>query len=405
MRRIVLCLVLLLGTLLIPATAFAQDDCTGTIDPESEFLAFSKEAMAALSSYATSAGMRVDLVNAPGLPAELSTTMNVDGQFAIDPDLTARFMEFQEIDPADMQESLYEMMDMVVELYQTMAFNMDLDIGFSTDLANLIAASSGLPSFPSSISMPARMADGFMYFNVDSFAGEFGAPEDVQGWFGIDYGTMMADSVDEMLAALEDGGSEVVSAMASSMASVGSMMVMQQAAKDYVSITGEGIDTVDGVDVCILTSSYDLAGFLADPAFINMMVEQMKMQMAMQEEMGTEDEMPMAEEDIEMVAQMLPMLAPMLLSGLTLESVQSIGVEDGLVRSSETVLEWDMASLASMLGALMEQSGEVSPLDPENPIYFELSVVSENSDFDEEFEVEVPDPVQIIPLESLQADE
>lgn len=405
MRRIVLCLVLLLGTLLIPATAFAQDDCTGTIDPESEFLTFSKEAMAALSSYATSAGMRVDLVNAPGLPAELSTTMNVDGQFAIDPDLTARFMEFQEIDPADMQESLYEMMDMVVELYQTMAFNMDLDIGFSTDLANLIAASSGLPSFPSSISMPSRMADGFMYFNVDSFAGEFGAPEDVQGWFGIDYGTMMADSVDEMLAALEDGGSEVESAMASSMASVGSMMVMQQAAKDYVSITGEGIDTVDGVDVCILTSSYDLAGFLADPAFINMMVEQMKMQMAMQEEMGTEDEMPMAEEDIEMVAQMLPMLAPMLLSGLTLESVQSIGVEDGLVRSSETVLEWDMASLASMLGALMEQSGDVSPLDPENPIYFALSVVSENSDFDEEFEVEVPDPVQIIPLESLQADE
>jgi len=405
MRRIVLCLVLLLGTLLIPATAFAQDECTGAIDPESEFLTFSKEAMAALSSYATSSGLRVDIVNAPGLPAELSTTMDIDGQFAINPELTARFMELQEMDPADMQGNLAEIMDMVVELYQTMAFNMDMNIGFSTDLANMIAASSDLPSFPSSISLPTRMVDGFMYFNVDSVASQFNAPEEVQGWIGIDYGTLMADSVDEMMSAMEDGGSEVDAAMASSMASVGSIFALQQAAQEYVSIEGEGIETLDGVDVCVLSSSYDLAGFLADPAFISMMVEQMKTQMAMQEEMGAEGEMPMTEGDVEMVAQMLPMLAPMLLSGLTLENVQSIGVDDGLVRSTETVMEWDMASLANMLGAMMAQSGEESPLDPNNPPHFLLSVVSENSAFDEEFEVEVPDPVQIIPLEALQESE
>lgn len=401
MRRILCCLVLLLGSLLIPATAFAQDECTGAIDPESDFLTFSQEAMAALSSYATEAGMQLDIVNAPGLPAELSTTMHFDGQFAIDPDLTARFMALQEMDPADMQENLAEIMDMVVELYQTMAFDMEMNFGFSADLANMIAASSGLASFPSSISLPSRMLDGFMYFNVDDIAEQFGAPEEVQGWFGIDYGTLMADSVDEMMTALEEGG-EVDAAMAGSMTSAASIMQLQQAAKEYVSIEGQGIETVDDVDVCILTSTYDLAGFLADPAFIQMMVDQMKMQIAMQEEMGAADEMPMSEEDIEIVAQMLPMLAPMLLSGLTLENTSAIGVEDGLVRATDMLLEWDMASLATMLGAMMAQSGEASPLDPDNPPYFSLSVVSENSDFDEEFEVEVPDPVQIIPLEALQ---
>lgn len=400
MRRIVLVLVLLLGTLLIPATAFAQDECTGILDPEEGIMLASKEAMAALSTYATEAGMSFSLVNGPSLPKELSASMDFDGQFAVDPALTARLMEYQEMDAADMADSVGDLMEIIVELYQTVAFTMDLNLGVSTDLGNMIAASSGLASFPSSISLPTRMSEGFMYFNMDNVAEQFEVPEEVQGWFAIDYGTLMADSVDQMMTALEEGsGSD--DTLAASMASMGSMMALQKSAQQYVTIVANGTDEVDGVEVCEVVSTYDLAGFLSDPAFIEMMVDQMTMQIEMQAAEGSE-EIAMTEQDIEMVAQMLPMLAPMLLSGLELESTQLIGVEDYLVYSSDALLEWDMASLANMLGAMMAQSGEASPLDPDNPPYLAISVASNNSAFDEEFEVEVPDPVTIIPLEALQ---
>lgn len=402
--RIMLCLVLLLGTLLIPATAFAQDECTGRLDPEGEFLTFSQEAMASVSSYASELGMNITLENGPGLPSELGASVSMAGEFAINPEWMAEMMAFQDMDAEEAAENIDSMMELIVELYQTMAFNLDMELGFSTDLANMIAASSGLASFPSSIALPVRMSEGFMYMNLDDIAANFEVEEGVEGWIGIDYGTLMSETLNEAMASMEEGSAEIDAATASMAASIGGSFAMQDAIKQYMTVIAEGVSDLDGVEVCEVSTTIDLAGFLADPAFISMMTDQMMMQMAMQEDMGAGDEMPMTEADIEMVAQMLPMLAPMLLTGLEMESVSWIGVEDGLVYANEGALSWDMSSLANMAAAMAAQSGEAAPLDADNPPFFAIEWASENSAFDEEFEVETPDPVQIIPLEALQSE-
>lgn len=403
MRRIALSIVLLLALLLVPAAAFAQDDaCSGPLDLDSGFLADSREANMAVESSATQAGINISLLNAPSLPAELAFNMTIDGEFALDPDITARMMALQDADPADAAENIEELFNIVVEMYQTIAFNMDMDLGLSTDLANLIAVNSGLPSgfLPSSISLPTRMSEGFMYFNVDDIAASFDAPPGVEGWFGIDYGTLMADAVDQALAQIEAGAApdDSIAAMGTS---VGAGMALQESIKQYASARAVGVTEFDGVEVCEVHTTYDVAGFLSDPAFVSLLTEQMKTQIAMQEEMGvSDDEVPLTEGDIEMISQMLPMLAPMLLSGLIAESTQLIGVDDLLVRATETHIDWDMGSLLSMAAAMMEPGS--APADLGSAPVFSMSVVSEVSNFNEPFEVETPDPVQIIPLEALQ---
>lgn len=402
MRRIALTIVLLLSFLLVPAAAFAQDDeCTGPLDLDSGLLADSREAMMALTSYATEAGVDISLTDAPSLPSELAFNMLINGEFAIDPDLTERMQALQGMDPAEMEENVEEILGLIVELYQTIAFNMEMDLGFSTDLANLIAVNSGLPSgfLPSSISLPTRMSEGFFYFNVDDIAENFDVPPGVEGWFGMDYGTLMADAIDQAMVQMEEGAAAGgVAEMATSM---GAGMAMQEAIKQYASAEAIGVSELDGVEVCEVQTTYDIAGFLSDPAFISMITEQMKMQMAMQEEMGMpEGEMPMTEADIDMVADMVPMLAPMLLSGLIAETTSYIGLEDALVYSSATDIDWDMGSLLSMAAAMMEPGS--APAEMSAAPVFSMSVTQENSAFDEPFEVVTPDPVQIIPLDQLE---
>ncbi len=402
MRRIALTFLLLMSFLLVPAAAFAQtDECSGPLDFDSGLLADSREAMMALESYATNADIGISLLDAPNLPNRLTFDLGLDGEFALDPELTARMQALQDLDPAEAEANIDEIFGVIVELYQTIAFNMDMKIDMSDDLADLIAANARVSRgmIPSTVNLPTRMTEGFFYFDVDDIARNFEVPPGVEGWFGIDYGTLMADSIDQALAALEAG--EAAGSVGDMATSMGATMALQESIKQYASAEAVGTSRESGTDVCEVVVTYDIAGFLSDPAFISMITDQMKAQVAMQEEMGVQEgQAPMSEADIEMISSMAPMLAPMLLSGLVAESTSLIGLEDALVYSSETNIEWDMGSLMSVAAAMMNPGS--APEQPRNAPVFAMSVSQENSSFDEPFEVEVPDPVQIIPLEAVQ---
>lgn len=381
MRRIMLSLLLLLGLLLVPSAAFAQDECTGEIDPESDFLTKSEAAMLDVESHTSTTAFDVSLINAPSLPAELVLNVTMDGSYALDPEVTRALTELGKMEDSTADAMVEDLTGLLVTLYEKLSLDMNFDLEISDDLGALIAGTSGAPAkmIPSALTVPFRMVDGFFYMNLDDVAAQIEGTG-VEGWIGFDMATMMAESINASMAQMESG--DMPTDMMSM--SLGSSMAMQVAlgetAKEYTSIEGLGISEVDGEEVCELEYTFDLAGFVSSPAFIEMIVAQMEMQMEMQKAMGGA-EMPVTDEDMAMVTQMLPMFAPMLLSGLEFATVSSIGVEDGLVRASETRVEWDLGSVASMATALMQPgSTQEAPAAGESP-FFSMHITSQSSAF------------------------
>jgi hypothetical protein len=404
MRRGLLALLVLLALVLAPTAAFAQDEpvelpvaCGNLPDEDCDFLRESARAMQELTSYAASLDMGMSLLNVPGLPSDLSISLGTNGAFSMNPELTARMVALQAASQTDSMAALQEMMDLVVDLYNEIAFDLVFDLGISRDIESLLSQSAGMP-VPGDVTVPMRMADGFLYINLEDIGGEVAGMEGV-GWIGIDYGTLMSDAVNQAVTQLEAGGAMDPT----SMSMAGSLNLslnrdLQDAVNAYTDAERLDDTTVDGVDAAQFRWDFDLAGFVTDPAFLDMMVQQIEMQLAMQEAMGQEAP-PLTDADIQMVTDMLPMLAPMLLSGLQFETVSNIGLDDGYVYSTETHVEWDMSTVIQM--AAMAQGQQVQR-GAEAPV-FTFHVRSENSGFNEPFEIEVPEDAIIIPLDQLQA--
>lgn len=406
MRRGLLALLVLLALVLAPTAAFAQDEpvelpvaCGSLADEDCAFLEMSALAMRELSSYAATVDLSMSLRNLPTLPADLSVSINTDGAFAVDPELAARMAALQMADQSDMEATMQEMMDLVVDLYYDIAFDMTFDLGISSDIASLLSQSAGV-AIPEELSLPMRMLDGFVYVNLDDVGSKVEEAQGVSGWIGIDYGTLMSDAVEGAMAQMEKGG-----AMDPTNLSVASSLNMslnkdlQEAARAYTEVERLDDVTVDGVDAAQFRSSFDLAGFITDPAFLDMVLQQIQTQMEMQAAMG-QDVPPVSDADIQMVTDMLPMVAPMLLSGLEFDTVSTIGIEDGYVLSTETNVSWDLATVVTMAAAAQGQ--QIRPQRGADAPVFEFFVRAENSAFNEPVEVEVPEDVQIIPLDQLQ---
>ena len=399
MKRVVFALLIVASLLLAPTAAFAQDElpiACGTLSEEDcDFLKESRDATMAVASTASRVEMAISLTNVPQLPEELALDLVVDGQFQLDPELAARGMELQLKMADDPTAAAEEMMAYALDIYANLMMNMDLDLSLSDDLTGLLSAQAGLP-LPSEWSFPVRMSDGFVYFNLDD-VGEAVGDSGLAGWLGMD----MAGLMEKTFAQMEEDPAfksdpMMMGAIAGQMQS---QMALSEAAVQYTDVERLEDVEVDGVDAAQFFYTFDLAGFIASPEFGEMLKGQLEMQMSMQEQMGGEAP-PMSDADMQMALDMLPMVGPMLLSGVKIGSVSTIGLEDKLVRTTETDVEWELGTVITMAGAMMQGQATRVPRGADAPV-FTMHISGENSAFDEEFEVEVPEDAQIIPLESM----
>lgn len=406
MFRTFLALLFVTALLLAPTTAFAQDAvvpvaCGDLSEEDCDFLHASRVAMMSLDSYAATVDLETSLQNLPGLPADLSWSVVSDGRFIGDPATTTRLAELQVAPPEDPMEMFTEVMGLMANIYSNTAFDLVLDVSTSDDLNALINAQPTVPvKVPTELSLPLRMVDGVVYFDVTDIGQALG-DSSLQGWLGADIGTTFVEGIDQVLQQLEENP-EMLDSM--TLESMTANMQMNTAAveltMDYVSVERLDDTTLNGVDVAQFVYSFDVAGFVSSPEFIELVTQQVQQQLEMQEAMG--QQAPVSEADIKAITDMVPMLAPMLLSGMTWETLASIGLEDGLVYETSTSVEWDLQTVATMATAM--QSGRAQRPAPgaETP-YFTLDVTSTNGDFNEEFDIEAPEDAILIPLDQMES--
>ncbi len=408
MRRGLLVVLILLGLVLAPAAAFAQDvaidlpvACGDLSEEDCTFLEESSAAMQNISSYSMSMEMAVALTNVPGLPADLSVDFAVDGAFSADPEVIAAMTALQlgATDEDDPMATFDALMAAVVDFYATSAFDLTMSLNFSRDIGQLLQQSAGVP-VPESITLPMRLVDGFFYMNMEGLADYLQGEEELQGWIGFDIATMMAESVaqmNEQMGEGEFGADPSLAIMSSSMQINAEMM---ETFNEFTAVERLDDDTVDGTDVARFRWDFDLAGFAASPAFADMIGQQVMMQLQMQEAMG--QEMPVSEADLQSALSMLPMIAPMLLSNAEVVTESSIGLEDKLVYESETNVNWGLGTVL-MMAAAAQGAAPTRPQAGADAPNFEMVVRSSNAGFGEEIEVEVPEDAQIIPLDEMQS--
>ena len=404
MRRILLVLTLLVALLAMPAAAFAQDapsqppvPCGDLSDDDCTLLQDSRTASPEITSYDATMDFAFALTDVPSLPSDISFGIVSDGSFAFDPEFMAQALEFQarmqdtEVDPASMME---ETMAMGLGFYENASFDITLDIALSQQVAALLSQQAGV-DIPETLNLPLRLVDGFFYANLDDLAQ---VVPGLSGWIGFDIVGFLDATMEQSLSTLEDGMSEMDPATMGAMmgGSMGANPEMQAAVEANTQVERLDDTTVGDVEVAQFLHTFDLGGFLADPAVIDMIVQQVQAQAAMQAEMG--QDVPMTDADVQMVADMLPMLAPMLLSGLQWATVNTIGLDDLFVYTTETNVEWDLGSLINMAGAML---GEGSTPAVSGSPYFALNVAAENSNINGDVTIEAPEGAMIVPLDQM----
>lgn len=398
MKRLLFALLIIASLVLAPTAAFAQDElpiaCGDLSEEDCDFLKESRDALAEVPSSASVVEMQIDLANLPNLPAELGLNLMLDGQFQMDPELNARGQELQLMMSKDPAAVADEIIAFVLDIYAEIGFNLGLDLSISDDLADLLSAQSGGAPVPSALGVDARMADGFLYFNLDDVGAAVGDPS-VAGWVGMDIAGMMAKSFEMME---EEGGAMPMDPMSMVAGQMQSQMALAETAVDYTDVERLDDVEVDGVEAAQFLYTFDLAGFVTSPEFGEMLKAQIAMQMAMQESMGQDP--GMAEADVQMGIDMLPMIAPMLLGDFSIESISTIGLEDKLVYASETNMAWDLTSVATMASTVMGLDVARPARGADAPT-FTLTMTSQSSAHGEAFEVEIPEDVQIVPIDAM----
>ncbi len=403
MRKSFLLICTVVALLLAPLSALAQDGlppvtCGSLSDDDCAILEGSRDAMLAVTSYSSAVSMETALEGVPNLPAELGFSFETEGVFSLAPDVNARMLELQRGDPANLADNFDELMQVTTDFYSESAFDLDISFALSEGLAELLSAQAGLP-LPESLSMPVRLVDGVVFVNVDEI-GELTGDDEVSGWLGIDMVAAMEQSSAALAEQMESGDAASgasMDALTGALASVSSSQAMAEQFAQYVEVERLDDDEVDGVEVAQFLFTFDLASYAASPEFIEMISAQLEQQMAMQEAMG--EEPPMTQEDLDMVVELLPMFAPMLLSGVQFETVKSVGLEDLFVYSTETTVEWNLSQVAAMVETMMGGAGR--PARGAENAFFSLYVSSQNWGFDEEVEVEAPEGAMMVPLDEM----
>lgn len=403
MRKSFLLICTVVALLLAPVSAMAQDGlppvtCGSLSDDDCAILEGSRDAMLAVTSYSAAVSMETTLEGVPNLPDELGFSFDAEGVFSMAPEVTARMLELQRGDPANLADNFDELMQVTTDFYSESAVDMNISFALSAGLAELLSAQAGLP-LPESLSMPVRLVDGAVFVNVDEI-GELTGDDEVSGWLGIDMVAAMEQSSAALAEQMESGDAASgasMDALTSALAGVSSSQAMAEQFAQFVEVERLDDDEVDGVEVAQFLFTFDLASYVASPEFIEMISAQLEQQMAMAEAMG--EAPPMSQEDLDMVVEMLPMFAPMLLSGVQFETVKSVGLEDLLVYSTETTVEWDLSQVAAMAGAMMGGAGR--PARGAENAFFSFYLSSQYWDFDEEVEVEAPEDAMMVPLDEM----
>ncbi len=391
--------------LAIAAPVYAQDSVEipapycGDLTPEDcAIIEASAVAMSAVRSYAFDFEYAMRLEGVPELPADpLAISYGMDGLWAIDEsgyEAIAQMSALQAMPSLDAMSDLAERMPaLMADMYRGMQFDGTLMMNMSPEIAAEISAESDVP-FPEELSFGMRMVDGMAYINLADFKAL--APEELEDlpsdWLGVDLAGLMERNMEDAMLSGEMVGGENLAAGLVVGAGITSLT---QAFEPFMNI--ERLDDVSIGDqsAAVFRTSVDLIGFFSSQAFRDFVMQIMSMVPSESGDSLTSQDM----QDIEEGLTMLGLLAPMLFQGLDANSETMIGLDDFYAYDNTLHLSWDLTSLLQF--AAMSDPELGAQLLPGQSSIIEFGFDSTFDQFNEEFTVEAPEDVEIIPLDMM----
>lgn len=322
---------------------------------------------------------------------ETAMTMNV----RLDPLWREQFDALRTDRPEELLDAQGEFAQQVLDLYENMDMEMDMQITLPAVLSQIMEADADLV-LPDTLKFEMRMVDGYVYINMDriaesdpTLAAEMQAAG-IQGWIGFDFISLLEQ---QMGSAGEAPDPALLGSMQMGMA-FDQMMAdesVRTLLESYRSIERLADEERDGTPVAIFRTSFDLARLVANPDFTRILRETADSLVAASGETIDPQELGMAILGVQLVANVLT-------RSFEFQHVQAIGVEKPYLYDGSTVLEMDLSGLVTLL----EMSGEEMPptLRDAQPL-FNLTVETRYADFDNVPAIEAPEDAEIIPLDSL----
>lgn len=395
--------VVLLGIALWwPSNAFAQSDfsplpapfCGELSETDCQLLTDSQEAMRYLSSMKSSITIASGLTGLLDFADEdMTFTMVMDITMHLDPALNEAMrisMMGMVEDPAS---SMQDINELIVEFYETLGMDMDMQMSLPRMIRDAIEADEGL-AFPETLTMRTRMVDGYAYIDMDALADSFPdlradlEAEGLSGWLGFDMATQLAR---DMRGA--DGEFDESTVQALQMSLLFNQWMVDEPTRaliePYIAVERLADEERNGEAVAVFSTSLDLARLVTNRDFTQLLRRTAEMLISASGEPVNEQEMGMGILGIQMLTNMLA-------RSFEFELLQVIGVDSAYAYDYNLFVQFDLSGLISLLAMTGEEiPAELMGVTP----VFTFDMDASYSDLDAAPEIVAPEDAQIIPLD------
>jgi hypothetical protein len=370
--------------------------CGELSEADCQLLADAQELMSGVSSMNMALALDTNLSGIPEVAdEELSFGMNMDMTLHLDPALNEAMREITTRSPEELLATMDEFTALVIEFYETLGMRMEMEMALPGLLRDAIEADEGV-TLPDLIAVNMRLADGYAYIDMDALAASFPDmqaeldAEGIDGWIGVDFVGQMRRELDGAVAAPD------VSALQSMQMSMAfNQMMLDETLRSlldpYIIVERLADEERDGAAVAVFRTSLDLGELVSDPDFTQLLRRAVEAIVAAAGEEVDEQELRTGILGAQLLATLLARSAEF-------EIVQTVGLDTPHTYDNNVFMQLDLSGLLTMAA----MSGEDIPdeLRGARPIFtFEMN--ASYSDFDAAPAIEVPENVEILPLDSM----
>jgi len=386
--RTLISLLLALAILAIPtAQVFAQDAGDGPVifcgdlnEVDCDILHASADAMEALTEGSYDAYFEFFAGGIPETPfSEISGDWTQISDFVISDELQATMAGLGAEEAIAMVSDQDALEEFVIALVNGIDTAQETHINLNDELAELISAQIGYP-LPTEMSLRYVITDGQGYINLDDLSAIVPEMGDMEGWIGTDLQPVLEYAFSQMDLDTSDGSLDAVAAPLALASPEGQMEILG----DYMDITRLENEEIDGQDAAVFETTFDLAGFVTSPGFLDFVLEQLE----------ASGEVAISPSDLAQVQMFMPMIGPMLVGGLDSGSWQYILDEEPYYTLlNESKFEWDLTSLLSMVA----MTGAVPAPEAGDQTFIAFNTSTAHGNFDDVGEIGVPEGAMYVP--------
>lgn len=389
------CLLLTLLLLLPAAPVAAQDDtppvalCGDLPVEDCAVLEASVEAMQAQSAGHLDGVVKIGMAGFPELePDPFEIAVDLSARYAMDESarkavrtMTALHQtedaELAAITPEAIQQ-------LILELYAGIDYDLQLRLSVAETVAEAISQDAGV-AFPPELNIAMRLVDGMAYFDLSGFRPM--APELRQlkaDWIGV-------DMVGLLKLSMADAPAADAQALVESAAAGMAMARLMESLQEYVEVERLENVALEGQEGAVFVTRPDLAELFRSDTFRALVVTTAAM--------SATDPDSQSPEALEQDLDMFGFMAPMLFRDLLVESTSVIGLDDFFLYESSFDFNWDLTSLIQL--AAMSDDSLADAVNAGMAPAMSLTVDMDYGGYGEAITVEVPEDVEIIPLDQM----